>query len=71
MAGTDIDNDGNLCGRGDACGAYPVVGGQLSTITLTGDTSGLDFVLSPTGAVNATSLSAGKAVTSAGVRRLR
>jgi serine protease len=55
VAGTDYDNDGFICSRGEACGAYPVLGAQVTPIMLDGNLGGLDFVLSPVGAGNAAS----------------
>ena len=52
VAGTDYDNDGIICARGEACGAYPVLGAQVTPVTLTGNRNDLDFVLSPVGAGN-------------------
>lgn len=53
VAGSDYDNDGSLCTSGEACGAYPVLGATLTPVDLTGDRSGLDFLLSALGAANA------------------
>ncbi len=53
IAGTDYDNDGFICSRGEACGAYPVLGAQVTPIGLTGNRNDLDFVLAPVGAGNA------------------
>jgi serine protease len=52
IAGTDYDNDGFICARGEACGAYPVLGAQVTPITLTGNRSDLGFLLAPVGAGN-------------------
>lgn len=52
VAGTDYDNDGFICSRGEACGGYPVLGVNLEPITLSGNRSDLDFLLSPVGAGN-------------------
>ncbi|WP_425257432.1 S8 family serine peptidase [Rubrivivax sp. RP6-9] len=52
VAGTDYDNDGIICARGEACGAYPVLGAQVTPVTLTGNRNDLGFVLSPVGAGN-------------------
>lgn len=53
VAGTDLDNDSFICSRGEACGAYPVLGATVAPIALTGNRGDLDFVLAPVGAGNA------------------
>lgn len=51
-AGTDPDNDGNICGEGESCGAYPTLD-EPAQLTITGDRAGLQFstdiVISTTG----------------------
>jgi serine protease len=51
-AGTDIDNDGVLCQRGEACGGYPQYGAGQTIIELTGSRTDLNFELSPYGGVS-------------------
>ncbi|MET0349467.1 MAG: S8 family serine peptidase [Rhizobacter sp.] len=51
-AGTDIDNDGVLCQRGEACGGYPQYGAGQAVIELSGSRSDLNFELSPYGGVS-------------------
>ncbi len=53
IAGSDYDNDGTICSRGEACGAWPVLGAQRTPIDLSADRGGLDFVLSPVTVGNA------------------
>lgn len=43
VAGTDPDNDGYVCGYGEACGRYPTVDDPME-IEVAGDRSGLDFM---------------------------
>jgi serine protease len=59
LAGTDIDNDGYLCLRGETCGAFPTLGSQLPVIQLQGDRNDLNFSVTPLGgfSVKATALS--------------
>ncbi len=52
VAGSDYDNDGLICSRGEACGAYPVLGAQVTPVALTGNRSDLGFLLAPVGAGN-------------------
>ncbi|MFO1271817.1 MAG: S8 family serine peptidase [Rubrivivax sp.] len=52
VAGSDYDNDGLICSRGEACGAYPVLGAQATPVPVTGDRSDLGFLLAPVGAGN-------------------
>jgi len=56
-ASTDIDNDDDLCQRGEVCGTYPTTGAEWPQVSITGDMSGLDFTSAPVGGVSATSLS--------------
>ena len=42
VAGTDMDNDRQICDPGEACGAYPILG-LLERIVVERDRSGLDF----------------------------
>ena len=67
VAGTDLDNDGIICQRGEACGAYPVLAQRLEQIRLDGDRSGLDFAVAPFGGVSAQSVGASPG----GWRRMR
>ena len=58
LAGSDTDNDGAICNRGEACGAYPLLGdGQTEILQPRGDLSGMDFSLVPFGGINAESAS--------------
>lgn len=67
VAGSDLDNDGYICARGETCGAYPLLGSGLSVLELSGHRSDLNFQASPQGggAVQA-SVGAGDAVPGAG-----
>jgi serine protease len=43
VAGTDSDNDGYICGPGEACGGYPTLD-QLAPVTVNNNTiTGIDF----------------------------
>lgn len=44
LAGSDVDNDGNICEVGESCGAYPVRN-QEEVISVDRDLSGIDFVV--------------------------
>ena len=53
LAGSDTDNDGLICNRGEACGAYPLLGNnQTEILTPTGNLTGIDFSLAPFGGIN-------------------
>ena len=44
VSGTDSDNNGYICGPGEACGGYPTLD-QLAPVTVNNDTiTGIDFV---------------------------
>jgi serine protease len=43
-AGSDIDNDDNICGAGETCGAYPSLDNTV-LLTIDSDRGGLDFDL--------------------------
>lgn len=43
VAGTDMDNDRNICDPGEACGAYPTLE-TIVTVEVPGSHYGLDFV---------------------------
>jgi serine protease len=43
-AGTDMDGDGAICDKGEACGAYPARAAAAS-VNLSADTSGIDFTV--------------------------
>jgi serine protease len=55
IAGTDLDNDGYLCQRGEACGGYPVLEAVIDGqgIEVTGNRSGLDFQVAPLSGISA------------------
>jgi serine protease len=61
VAGTDYDNDGLICSRGEACGAYPVLGAAVTPVALTGNRSDLGFLLAPVGAGNTAGAAAARA----------
>jgi serine protease len=42
IAGSDVDNDGNICEIGESCGAYPLRS-EAEIVTVDSDDSGLDF----------------------------
>lgn len=52
VAGTDTDNDGEICNRGEGCGAYPILGTQIQVLEPRGDQSNIDFSISPFGGIN-------------------
>jgi serine protease len=43
FAGTDTDNDGVICDRGEACGAYPTLD-QPRALVVDGDENGVGFL---------------------------
>jgi serine protease len=49
LAGTDIDNDNQICQRGEACGTYPAFAERLPVIYITGDRNDLNFGIAPLG----------------------
>lgn len=56
VAGSDTDNDGAICNKGEACGAYPFLGNnQTEILEPRGNLSGIDFSLAPFGGINPTS----------------
>lgn len=56
MAGSDLDNDGFVCAGGEVCGAYPNLSGVLQVLEPTGNLTGVDFPVVPSGGVNAGSV---------------
>ena len=44
IVGTDMDGDGYICDRGEACGGYPTLN-SLEKINITSDISGLNFTI--------------------------
>jgi serine protease len=52
IAGSDIDNNGGICSAGEACGAYPMLAGELQVLKPTGNVTGIDFPLAPHGGVS-------------------
>ena len=55
VAGTDLDNDGYICQRGEACGGYPVIDSVIDGqgIDVTGHRSDLNFQLAPLSGISA------------------
>ncbi|OZG71606.1 hypothetical protein BTA51_20215 [Hahella sp. CCB-MM4] len=53
-AGSDNDNDGTICDKGEACGFYPFTS-QPEVIEITGNRSGLTFATGYSGAVSTSS----------------
>lgn len=51
VAGTDLDSDGVLCHRGEACGGYPQYGASLGILEPASDRFDLDFQISPYGGI--------------------
>jgi serine protease len=59
-AGSDLDNDGKICNRGEACGAYLLLNNEITPISPTSqNVTGIDFSVAPFGGVNANSLGLG------------
>ncbi|NLD54367.1 MAG: S8 family serine peptidase [Burkholderiaceae bacterium] len=52
IAGSDIDNNGGICSAGEACGAYPMLAGELEVLRPAGNLTGVDFPLAPLGGVS-------------------
>ncbi|MEZ5726888.1 MAG: S8 family serine peptidase [Burkholderiaceae bacterium] len=46
-AGTDLDNDTQICVAGEVCGAYPSMGDTIEAIDTSGDVHAIDFLLAP------------------------
>jgi serine protease len=55
--GADLDNDGFICGGGEACGAYPVLSGVPLTLYPRGNLINIDFSVTPFGGINAAGVS--------------
>jgi serine protease len=56
IAGSDIDNNGGICSAGEACGAYPMLSGELEVLRPSGSLTGIDFPLAPLGGVSPDSI---------------
>jgi serine protease len=67
-AGTDLDNDGFICGAAEPCSAYPTLGSP-TVLSMTGNRTRIDFDLS-SGTTKGASLSTGS-IGPQGVPRLR
>jgi serine protease len=52
IAGSDLGNSGGVCNPGEACGAYPTLGGRLEVLQPTGNLGGIDFTLAPAGGIS-------------------
>ncbi|MGE0312641.1 MAG: S8 family serine peptidase [Lautropia sp.] len=52
IAGSDLNNDGLVCARGEGCGAYPVLSSTVKILEPTGNLTGIDFSVAPLGGVN-------------------
>jgi serine protease len=52
IAGSDINNNGGICSAGEACGAYPMLAGELEVLQPTGNLTGIDFSLGPYGGIS-------------------
>lgn len=56
VAGSDLDNDGKICNRGEACGAYPFLDNNPTPLNITNaNTTGIDFSVSTFGGINPSS----------------
>jgi serine protease len=55
IAGTDLDNDGYICQRGEACGGYPVLEAVIDGqgVALSGHRSDLNFQAAPLSGISA------------------
>jgi serine protease len=73
FAGGDTDNDSKICNRGEACGAYPVLGNRYEVIEPRASiVDGISFSVTPYGGINPTSQSFGTASASQqGLSRIR
>lgn len=72
FAGSDIDNNGAICTRGEACGAFPILGNQVQIIEPRSvAVTGIDFSIAPFGGVNTASRSAFSALSAEGIRVLK
>ncbi len=69
FAGTDLDNDGFICARGEGCGAYPIVDTTVETLPLTKSYAGIDFSASPYGGIGIASVGGNSSKNSSGIRR--
>lgn len=69
IAGTDLDNDGYICQRGEACGGYPVIEAVIDGqgVEIKGNRSDLNFQVAPLSGISALSTRSGS---SQGFRRL-
>lgn len=69
IAGTDLDNDGYICQRGEACGGYPVIEAVIDGqgVDVRGNRSDLNFQIAPLSGISALST---RSSTSQGFRRL-
>ena len=52
IAGSDLDNNGAVCGAGEACGAYPMLSSELEVLRPGGDLADIDFTLVPYGGIS-------------------
>lgn len=73
IAGTDLDNDGYLCQRGEACGGYPVLEAVIDGqgIEVTGNRSDLNFQVAPLSGISAQGASGQAGAGARGWRRGR
>ena len=66
VAGSDADNDGNICEIGESCGAYPVRS-EEELITVDRNMSGIDFLATINSGLRGTAASAGLTLTGRGL----
>jgi serine protease len=69
FAGTDLDNDGYICARGEGCGAYPIVDTSVETLPLTRNYTGIDFSAAPYGGIGVASVGSDSNQNTSGIRR--
>jgi serine protease len=69
IAGTDLDNDGYICQRGEACGGYPVIEAVIDGqgVEVRGNRNDLNFQIAPLSGISALST---RSATNQGFRRL-
>ncbi len=60
IAGSDLNNDGLVCARGEGCGAYPVLSNAVKILEPSGNLTGIDFAVAPLGGVNPLSAAAAR-----------
>jgi serine protease len=71
FAGGDTDNDGKICNRGEACGAYPSLGNGVEVIQpRAAIVDGISFSVTPFGGINSANTAAVRATPGATIQGL-